>query len=190
MFLLAHMGFTAAPGAAAARWWGGRRGFADGAPDMRWLLAGSVLPDLVDKALGQVFLKSYFQNGRIFCHTGVFALAMFAAGVYRLRRKDDGRVLLMAWGVAGHLVLDLMWQEPVTFLWPALGPFARNPSMRSLIEQIAGYLGDPVFWATEAGGALTLLLALRLLGIESPAGLKAFLGRGLSPSLVPGEAAR
>jgi len=188
MFLLAHLGFTAAPGAVAARWWGESRGFAGKAPDLRWLLAGSMLPDVVDKTVGQVLFKPYFENGRIFCHTFIFALLMFVAGTYQVRRKGDSRIILLACGVAGHLVLDRIWIEPTTAFWPALGPFVRYPSLQTLMEQIAEALGDPIFWTTEIGGVLLLVLALRYLGIRKKDDLKAFLLHGLSPSLVQFEA--
>ena len=190
MFLLAHMGFAAVPGALVSKWWGESRGFADGAPDLRWLLAGTVLPDLVDKTLGQILFRSYFQNGRIFCHTAAFTLAVFVAGAYRLRYGGDNRIMLMACGVASHFVLDSMWLEPVTTLWPALGPFVRDPSTQGFFAQVMENLGEPFFWATELGGALMLTLSLRLLGIEDLAELKGFIRQGRSPSLVPFEAGR
>ena len=189
MFLLAHLGFTAAPGAPVAMWWGENRAFAAKAPDLRWLLAGSVLPDVVDKTVGQMFFKPYFENGRIFCHAFIFALLMFIAGTYQIRRKGDSRILLLACGVASHLLFDKIWIEPATAFWPALGPFVRYPSLQTIMEQIAEALGDPFFWTSEIGGTLLLVLALRYLGVRKPADLKAFLRHGLSPSLVHFEAA-
>lgn len=185
MFLVAHMGFAAAPASALARWWGENRGFSCGAPDMRWLLAGTVLPDLVDKTVGQIVFKPYFENGRIFCHTAAFAILVFVAGVYRLKRNRDGRLFLLACGVASHFVLDKMWLEPSTALWPSLGPFVRNPSLQGLFAQIMENLTDPVFWVMELSGTAMLALSLRLLGVRSRADLAEFLRSGLSPSLVP-----
>ncbi len=185
MFLVAHVGFAAAPASALARWWSENRGFSSDAPDMRWLLAGTILPDLVDKAVGQVFLRPYFENGRIFCHTAVFALLVMVAGICRMQRRRDSRLFLLACGVASHFVLDRMWLEPTTALWPSLGPFLRDPSQQSLLEQIMESLRSPAFWAAECGGALLLLLSLRLLGIRSLGEAGSFLRRGSSPSLVP-----
>ncbi|RJP30072.1 MAG: metal-dependent hydrolase [Actinobacteria bacterium] len=184
MFLLAHLGFTAAPGALVASWWGENRGFASKAPDMRWLLAGSVLPDVIDKAVGQVFLKPYFENGRIFAHTFVLTLLLVVAGSWEWRRRGDSRILLLALGVASHLVLDRIWIEPTTALWPSLGPFMRHPSIKTILDQIRDYLGDPAFWVTELAGAVFLVASLRYLGVKTLRDLKAFLVSGVSPSLA------
>lgn len=183
MFVLAHAGFTLAPGAALTTWWKEDRGFRRGAPDLRWLLAGTVLPDVVDKAVGEVFLRSYFQNGRIFFHTALFTLLFLLAGMYGWARKRDTRLLLLSLGMASHLLLDRIWTEPATALWPSLGPFPRLPSELTLFEQVMEYLRDPVFWVTEAAGTAVLVASLRWLGVDSLATLREFVSRGTLPAL-------
>ncbi len=187
MFFFAHLGFTAAPGALVSTWWGENRGFASRAPDLRWLLAGAVLPDIVDKAVGEVLFKSYFENGRIFAHTFVLSLLLFVAGTYTCKRRGDNRILLLAFGVAGHLVLDRIWTEAATAYWPSMGPFLRYPSEGTIIEQIMEYLRDPAFWATEIAGAALLIASLRYLGVKNAHTMKGFLVSGVSPSLVQYE---
>lgn len=187
MFLMAHLGFTAAPGALVSTWWGENRGFASRAPDLRWLLAGAVLPDLIDKAVGEVLFKSYFENGRIFAHTFVLSLLLFVAGTYTLKRKGDNRVLLLAFGVAGHLVLDRIWTEAATAYWPSMGPFMRYPSEGTIVEQIMEYLRDPMFWSTEIAGTALLIASLRYLGVKNARTMKGFLVSGVSPSLTQHE---
>jgi membrane-bound metal-dependent hydrolase YbcI (DUF457 family) len=188
LFLLSHLGFTAAPGALVATWWGENRGFANKAPDMRWLLAGAVLPDLIDKPIGQVLLKSSFENGRIFGHTFILALALFIAGTYQWKRRGDSRVLLLAFGVASHLILDRVWAEPTTALWPSMGPFLHHPSMQTITEQILEYVRDPVFWVSELSGAAFLVFSLRYLGVRTLRDLHSFVVSGRSPSLAQFEA--
>jgi membrane-bound metal-dependent hydrolase YbcI (DUF457 family) len=187
VFLVAHLGFTAAPGALVASWWGENRGFASKAPDLRWLLAGTILPDIIDKALGQVLFRSYFENGRIFSHTFTLALLMSVAGTYEWKRRGDSRILLLALGIASHLVLDRIWLEPTTAFWPALGSFERYPSLQSILEQIREYLGDPFFWATELAGAALLVASLRYLGVRTMRDLRSFIVSGRSPSLAQFE---
>ena len=183
MFLLAHLGYAAAPASLVARWWGERRGFSSAAPDLRWLLAGAVLPDVVDKTVGQVLFRPYFQNGRIFTHTVALTLVALLAGSCAWRRRGDGRLLLLACGMACHLVLDRIWMEPTTALWPSLGPFLRHPSLGTIMEQIREHLSDPFFWAGEISGAALLGLSLRLLGVRDGRSLKDFLLHGRSPAL-------
>ncbi|MDI6831254.1 MAG: metal-dependent hydrolase [Actinomycetota bacterium] len=184
MFLLAHLGYAAAPASLAAREWGERRGFSYGAPDMRWLLAGAVLPDLIDKTVGQVLLRPYFQNGRIFTHTVALTLAALLAGAWSWRRRGDGRLLLLACGMASHLVLDRIWMEPTTAFWPSLGPFLRHPSLGTIMEQIREHLTDPFFWAGEVSGGVLLVLSLRVLGVSDRRALGDFIFRGNSPALA------
>ncbi len=183
MFLLAHLGYAAAPASLAARWWGERRGFSCQAPDMRWMLAGAVLPDVVDKTVGQVLFRPYFQNGRIFTHTVALTLMALLAGAWSWRRSGDERLLLLGCGMASHLMLDRIWMEPTTALWPSLGPFLRHPSLGTIMEQIREHLTDPLFWVGELSGAALLVMSLRLLGVEDLKSLGDFLLQGLSPAL-------
>ena len=74
--------------------------------DYRLVLIGSMLPDLIDKPLGGVILP--LGNGRIYSHTLLFLLTVLA-------------VLVLVGGTALHQILDFMWQDPQTFLWPLYG---------------------------------------------------------------------
>lgn len=183
MFLLAHAGFALAPAAGITLWWKQSRGFRRQVPDLRWIVAGAVFPDLVDKTLGQVLFHSYFQNGRIFMHTFLVTLAFLLVGLWSWRRYGDGRLLLFAAGMLSHLVLDRIWSEPTTAFWPSLGAFTRHPTSRSFLEQIFDYMRDALFWAQEAAGAAAIILALRALGLNSLRDLGDFLRLGTLPSL-------
>lgn len=189
MFVFAHAGFTLAPAAAVSTWWKDNRGFRNGEPDLRWLLAGSVLPDVVDKAVGEVLFRSYFQNGRIFFHTSLFTLLFLLTGVFGWVRRRDARLLLLSCGMASHLLLDRIWIEPATALWPSLGPFQRHPSDLTLLRQVVEYLQDPFFWVTEGAGSGALMISLRWLGVDSRARLKGFLRHGTLPALRSREPA-
>jgi inner membrane protein len=184
MFILGHLGTAAAPGSLAARWWGDRKGYEHNPPDLRWLIAGSILPDLIDKPLGQRFLKPYFKNGRIYCHTAVFALLVLAAGAARLRRDDDQRLFLLALGVVCHHLGDRIWNEPETAWWPARGPFIRHQRIKTILGQIMGAARDPEFWVGEITGTAFLLFSMRHLGIKGCADMGDFVRRGLSPYLA------
>jgi membrane-bound metal-dependent hydrolase YbcI (DUF457 family) len=142
------------------------------------LLLGSVFPDLVDKTVGMILFRSYFQNGRIFMHTFLVTLSCLAAGNWIHRRKGDDRLRLFALGMASHLLLDQVWEEPETAFWPALGPFPRYPSLRSLWSQLAECFSTPVFWITEGGGFLLLASSFRRLGIRDRADLLRFVREG------------
>ncbi len=184
MFLIAHAGIAAAPASAVLAWWQENRGFSRETPDLRWLLLGSVLPDLVDKPLGQAVLRSYFQNGRIFFHTFLFTILFLLGGASQWKRRGDSRLFMLACGMLAHVVVDRVWVEPTTAFWPSLGPFLRHPSLGTIMEQVMEYLREPSFWVEEVGGGALLVGSLRLLGVRSLRDLRQFAGHGTLPALA------
>ena len=89
--------------------------------DVRLLMVGSLLPDIIDKPLGQVFLGETLSNGRIFGHTVLFLILISAAGIYLRQRHDKIWLLTLALGTFTHLILDRMWFTPQTLFWPFFG---------------------------------------------------------------------
>jgi membrane-bound metal-dependent hydrolase YbcI (DUF457 family) len=84
---------------------------------------GAIVPDIIDKPLGHLLLQSTLDSGRIYAHTLLFLGVVATAGLVAWKYKLTPLVLVLAMGVASHLVLDTMWDNPVTLFWPALGPF-------------------------------------------------------------------
>lgn len=93
--------------------------------DIRLLLIGSLLPDIIDKPVGQFFFRDTFSNGRIFCHTLLFLLIITLTGLYLYRSYGKVWLLVLSFGTFTHLIFDQMWLEPRTLLWP-LYSFAFN----------------------------------------------------------------
>ena len=89
--------------------------------DIRVLLVGSLLPDIIDKPVGQLWLRGVLDNGRIFCHTLLFLIFVVSAGVYLYRRWRANWLLVLGAGILAHLVLDQMWLMPRTLFWPVYG---------------------------------------------------------------------
>jgi inner membrane protein len=89
--------------------------------DMRLLVIGSLLPDLIDKPVGQYLFKSTFNNGRIFSHSLLFLIVLSAAGWLLYKRKRETALLTLGAGTFTHLVLDQMWGIPQTLFWPTMG---------------------------------------------------------------------
>lgn len=89
--------------------------------DYRVLLIGSLLPDLIDKPLGDIFFYGAFQNGRIIAHTLVFNILLTALAIYALKKWKSVWPLILAFGSVLHLILDQIWLEYYTFLWPLYG---------------------------------------------------------------------
>jgi inner membrane protein len=89
--------------------------------DIRLLLIGSLLPDIIDKPIGQYLFRNTFYNGRIYAHTLLFLLALAVPGYYLYKSRRQVWLITLAAGTFAHLVLDEMWQVPRTFFWPLLG---------------------------------------------------------------------
>lgn len=89
--------------------------------DIRVLLIGSLLPDIVDKPIGLYLFRSTFSTGRIFCHTLLFLILIAIAGIYLYRSRTKVWLLVLSFGTLIHLLLDQMWLVPRTLLWPVYG---------------------------------------------------------------------
>jgi inner membrane protein len=85
--------------------------------DIRFLVIGSMLPDIIDKPIGHLF----FSNGRIFSHTLLFLVLVTIIGVAVYQRTKNLWGLSLAVGVLAHLLLDSMWFAPHTLFWPLMG---------------------------------------------------------------------
>ena len=87
--------------------------------DLRLLLLGSIVSDIVDKPAGRLFYGTF--GCRLFCHSLMFLLIVALAGLYLYLSRHKNWLLVMAFGVFTHLALDEMWLDTRTFLWPAYG---------------------------------------------------------------------
>jgi len=94
--------------------------------DRRWVLPcaiGSILPDLIDKPLGQIIFATSIGYGRIYCHTLLFFFVMLITGILVWHYLKSPVIIALSLGIFSHGILDLMWQNLKTWLWPFMGPF-------------------------------------------------------------------
>ncbi|MEO8482534.1 MAG: metal-dependent hydrolase [Acidobacteriota bacterium] len=154
MFVFGHLGF----GSVLARPWRDRAG--------RWaLLAGMLLPDVIDKPLYYARLSEFFSCTRTVGHTGLLVLVVLLTGVMSRRQV----LVALAIGMATHLILDCVMDVIVggsessamrAAVWPLMGtPFARV-YMSSVSVHIEHLVNLPIF-VTEAVGAVLLVWELR-----------------------------
>ena len=166
MYLLAHLAFGAVTADAARRL---RRGVR---VDFRWILLGTILPDLVDKPLGFALGLS----GRIWTHTALASVALTLLGLAWMRRGSSAATWL-AVGSWTHLVLDRMWDLPVTLLYPLFG-FAFPPADRSLLSYLLVLVTDPVVWGGEIVGGVVLFAMAWRYGVHDWPSVRSFLAGG------------
>lgn len=85
------------------------------------LLLGALLPDIIDKPLGIYLRREAFSSGRIFCHTLLFPIIVTGVRLISNRRRNKTWYPNLTFGISIHLILDEMWRNPNTLLWPLLG---------------------------------------------------------------------
>lgn len=117
-------------------------------------MVAALLPDLVDKPLGHLFLQDTLDNGRIFAH-GLFFIGMIAAASFAVRKKHGPLAIALVAGVASHLILDGMWGNPTTLFWPLLGPFTQ--------EQYPDYFGNAVVAELTAPSEYAFMLGVAVI---------------------------
>lgn len=144
--------------------------FRDQNVDLRFLVLGSVLPDLIDKPIGTVLFSDTLASGRIFGHTLLFAFVFLSTVTLVTRRGGPWRqrLLALAVGCLFHLVLDGMWTSKETFLWPAFGwEFPPGPPdyWRSLLGRLTS---DPLLVGQELFGAGYLVYLWSKAGLNDP----------------------
>jgi hypothetical protein len=128
------------------------------------LLLGSMLPDIIDKPVGQSFFRETFSNGRIFCHTLLFLILITMAGLYLQRYRSKTWLLALSFGTFTHLVFDEMWRAPRTLLWPIYGfTFDKIDLTGWAGNMLHALLRDPETWITELVGAAMLFWFAALL---------------------------
>jgi inner membrane protein len=168
MLLFGHMGITLGAAALAARSVGNRK--ADPVEktswftplsrylDIRLLLIGSMLPDIIDKPVGQFFFRETFYNGRIFAHTLLFLVLITAAGYYLSKCRHQLWMLTLAAGTFTHLALDEMWQVPGTFFWPLMGfHFPQYDLTGWAINIFRALLSNPYIYVSESVGLVIII---------------------------------
>jgi inner membrane protein len=126
--------------------------------DIRLLLIGSLLPDIIDKPLGLFFFKETLSSGRTIGHTLLFLILLTVAGLYLYFRHSKTWLLILSFGTLMHLILDQMWQNPKTLLWPFFGfAFEREDITDWLPNTLQALLTKPEVYVPElVGGAILI----------------------------------
>ena len=129
--------------------------------DIRLLLIGSLLPDIVDKPIGLFLFQNTFSNGTIFCHTLLFLIIITLVGLYLYHSRKKTWLLVLSFGTFTHLILDAMWQTPRTFLWPLYGLSFERYDLISLSDWIEELFHTllifPAIGIPELVGAATII---------------------------------
>jgi membrane-bound metal-dependent hydrolase YbcI (DUF457 family) len=127
--------------------------------DIRLLLLGALLPDIIDKPVGQLFFRETFSNGRIFLHTLLFLSLIILIGIYLFRKNSRTWLLVMSAGVFTHLIFDQIWLSPKTMLWPLYGLAFEKVNLTGWAGGIFyALLTNPAVYIPELIGGITLVM--------------------------------
>jgi len=86
-------------------------------------IAGSILPDLIDKPLGLIVFPQALDNARTFSHTLLIVGILSALAVIAWRSRRTYLLLGFTGAILLHQVLDEMWHNTVTWFFPWFGIF-------------------------------------------------------------------
>ncbi len=146
--------------------------------DLRFLILGAWLADLVDTPIG-LAVWPVFGHVRLFTHTLLVSAAVMVAVLVATRRgRPRRRWMAVAVGMLLQLVLDAMWALPETLWWPLFG-FEFTPSGFATVGDYLSWLfTNPVMWAGEAAGLAYLMVLAWRAGLTDRAARRAFLTTG------------
>lgn len=129
--------------------------------DIRMLILGSLLPDIIDKPVGHLLFREYFSNGRIFSHTLIFFIIISIFGLFYSRHYHKNRFPFLSFGILIHLALDQMWSAPRTLFWPVLGLAFDKTDISDWVGGIWQSLyTDPSVYIPEIVGFAIIVLVL------------------------------
>lgn len=135
---------------------GARYAFRDDRMDLRMLLMGALLPDLVDTPIGLVFYGR-LHSVRLATHGLLLASIVMVAVVMSTRRGRPRKMWMpLAIGLLLHAVLDAMWLDPETLWWPLFGWGFSPAGPENLHSYLGSVLGDWKVWLGEAAGLVYL----------------------------------
>ncbi len=134
-----------------------RYSFRDDRMNLRMLLVGALLPDLIDTPVGLLFYES-LGSVRLFTH-GLALAAIVMVGVVLSTRRGRPRKTWMplAIGLLFHILLDAMWLDPETLWWPLFGLEFSAAGPATVSALLRSVLTDWKVWAGEAVGLVYLV---------------------------------
>jgi inner membrane protein len=161
--------------------------FRDDRMDLRMLVLGALLPDLIDTPLGLVFYP-HLGTVRLFSHSLLLAGGVMIAVVLATRRGRPRKLWMpIAIGMLLHLLLDAMWLDPETLWWPLLG-WSFTPAAASTTgSYLTAVLTDWRVWVGEAIGLGYLLYLARAARLGDRAARRRLYASGRIDVPIEGE---
>lgn len=145
--------------------------FRDPKVDMRFLVAGALLPDAVDLPLGTLILADRYSTGELWFHSLAVPSLIVVVILLATRRGRRRRAwMAIPIGMMLHILLDGVWTTNEIFAWPFFGldlPPGPRPYWPMAWERA---LADPWRWVQEAAGLAYLVTLGRRVRAAGPVG--------------------
>lgn len=156
--------------------------FRDPSMDLRWVAAGSILPDVLDKPIGALFFNDTFGTHRLWAHAVLFPIVLLFGFILATKRGSLLRkgLIGLVIGTFVHLLLDGAWVDPEAFLWPLFGLGFPEIVASDLGALLSRMVRDPLVWIGEAAGA-GYLVWLWMRRLKPSGGLRSFFRDGKVP---------
>jgi membrane-bound metal-dependent hydrolase YbcI (DUF457 family) len=131
--------------------------FRDDRMDLRMLLVGALLPDLIDTPIGLV-LFGRLGSVRLFTHGLLLAATVMVAVVLGTRRGRPRKLWMpLAIGLLFHIVFDALWLDPETLWWPFFGSSFTPAGPETAGAYVTAILTDWKVWLAEVVGLAYLV---------------------------------
>jgi hypothetical protein len=132
--------------------------------DYRLVALGSLLPDMVDRAIRAASRRTWRRDQHLLGHTLLLNAPVVVAGIGLARRRRDARILGVGAAAMTHLLVDPVIRSPHTLLWPLFGlafPESRglNRPLTILTQLTAGAVVLATLFTLQRRGRLNDLIA-------------------------------
>lgn len=137
--------------------------FRDPNMDLRWVLVGAILPDVIDKPIGSILFNETFRTHRLFSHSVLFPVVALLVVLVATRRGSVIRkgLIGLVIGALLHLVLDAAWADPEAFWWPLFGLEFPHVADSAFPDLLYSMVTNPWVWVGEAIGLAYLVFLQR-----------------------------
>ena len=147
--------------------------------DYRFVIVGSMLPDIIDKPLGEYLLNSVFHNGRIVGHTLVLIAILAIIALLVAKRYQFWGIGVLTLGAFLHQLLDQMWNAPISWFWPAFGwEFPQYQTDNYLLMILNNLLNKPEVYVPELVGLVIIAAFIIRFKLYRPENARAFVMTG------------
>jgi hypothetical protein len=119
-------------------------------------IAGSILPDLIDKSLGLLF-PSLLNSGRTVFHSIGLVVVIFLFSLIFVRSRLRLLGVGFACAILLHQVFDEMWTLSANWFYPLLGPFQGSMIPDYLLTFFWLEITNPAEWLFFVGSVVILV---------------------------------